>query len=268
MTTLRARGLAEDTVRLYRTGVVRFLTEAVPPGTPFSKVTEHHCATFLAGLGNHGPARSKYLHGLRSFFSWAQRRGLVRADPTAELRVRKRKGRPQQALSKEKLFRYIMAAWDDDPKGKRAWAFLACFSLGTRRTELASIQPEDDHGESVLLRRCKGGKQRWVEIGPLARTALDSLRPWHNGTILGGIKPATLTKWAEQAAAKAGLAKELRGRSLHILRASFATHLLREGTPVHVVRDLLGHESIATTNDYAVTFEEDRRRAVRRLDSL
>lgn len=263
ITWLRAQGRAErSTVRLYRAHVTRFLADCVK-GHP-AEATEDHVATFLAEVGPQGPAgRYQAFCALRAAFRYWLRRGVVYDDPTSFFNVEKAPKPKRVALAEERLFRYIQGAWMCDPTGLRAWALMLSFAIGTRRTELASIKPEDDHGDRVFLRNCKRGKTRWVEVGPFARTALESLRPWHNGTILGGVKPDTITDWAREAALAAGLREEVRGRVHHVLRASFITHLLNNGTPPQVVMDLAGHEDLSTTTAYAVSFKEDRIRAVR-----
>jgi integrase/recombinase XerD len=57
----------------------------------------------------------------------------------------------------------------------------------------------------------------------------------------------------------------VQNRTSHILRASFATHLLRRGVPIHVVRDLLGHRDISTTQIYAAVTDPERSTGVQRL---
>jgi integrase/recombinase XerD len=259
---LRGQGLSEATVRLYSYGLFRLLTET--DADDLNSITEAHVTAFLQSLGKHGRARSAYFKGVRSFFGYCQLRSLVDADPTRGIRVRKPRPRPPVALSEEELTRYFVAAAWRDPR--RAWALMLCFSVGARRMEIAAVQPEDIQGDELFLRRCKYGKTRRVPLGRYARIALEELRPYYNGTILGGVAPETVTEWAHQAAVDSGLIWKVQGRVAHVLRASFATRLLREGVPVEVVRDLMGHESIATTNAYAAVESHEPRDAMARLD--
>jgi integrase/recombinase XerC len=149
---------------------------------------------------------------------------------------------------------------------RRAWALLLAFGTGMRPTELASVRPEDIQGNEIVVRHGKGGKERRLPVSPLARVAIEELRPWYNGTIVGGVKPSTVTEWAEDAARDSGLREKVWGRPVHVLRSSFASDLLRKGVAVHVVRDLMGREDMATTGLYAVAFDEDREAAVGELD--
>jgi integrase/recombinase XerD len=255
---LTAQDLAESTIRLYAYGVCRLFIDQVRGS--IETVTEEHITAFLAGLSGRATCRVQYFRGIRSFFRYAAARGLVGYDPSPGLRVRKPRRPPPVALSEEELFRMLMAAYGRSPR--RAWALMLTFSIGARRMEVAAIRPEDVQGDVVHIRTAKYHKQRRVELGPLARVALEELRPWYNGTVLGGVAKETITRWAHQAAQDAGLLPKVHGRVAHVLRSSFATHLLRKGVPVNIVRDLLGHENVSTTSFYLAVEPAERRQAV------
>jgi integrase/recombinase XerD len=256
---LDATGLSSNTIRLYSIGVIRLLTEFEPL---VSRVTEQTVVAFLATIGNKSPAKAHYLQGLHSFFSWCAVRGHVSEDPTAALKVRRPSHRPAVALSTEELARLLIAAAWKEPK--RAWALMFMFSIGARRGEVAHIAPMDVQGDEVHLRHCKGGRQRRVPLSPLAKIALEELRPIWNGTVLGGVTAQTLTEWATEAAVDSGLREKVRGRTSHVLRASYATYLLRNGVAPEVVRDILGHRSLQTTNSYAVATRSELHSAANR----
>lgn len=258
---LHARGLSAATVRLYSYGVFRLLEHT--GFVAFGAITEEHLASFLASIGNRSASRIQYLRGLRSLFGYLHRRGFVPTDPTRDLKIRKPWRPPPVALTEEELFRYLMAAYHRSPR--RAWTLLLVFATGTRRMEAAEIRPEDVQGDAVLLRVCKYGKSRRVELSRPAQIALEELKPWWNGTVLGGVRRSTITEWAHQAALDSGLLPKVRGRVAHVLRASFITHLLNRGVPPQVVKELAGHESLNTTSSYAAVFDGQRAEAVRRL---
>lgn len=257
---LAAQGMSEHTIRLYSYGVFRLHVET---DIDAADLEEHHITAFLAGIKDHAKAREQYFRGIRSWCKWAARRGHIKGgDPTMETKVKGAKPRPKAVLEEDELIRILIAAWWRHPR--RAWTLLLSFSLGTRRMEVAGIEPSDVGDDAVMLRHTKGGKWRLVELGPLAEFALEQLRPYYNGTVLGGVKPQTVTAWAKRAARDAGLSEKVRGRPSHILRASFITYMLRRGEPVEVVRDLVGHDNIATTNAYAVSTRSERRDAMQR----
>ncbi len=259
---LAARELSPETIRLYTTGVSRFMAEHVE-GPP-AAATEDHVDAFLAGIGRRSSTRAQYALALRSFFGWCLRRGYVSRDPTAAVRVRKPVHLPAVVLEEDELVRYMVAAAWRDPR--RAWAIMLTFSIGCRRGELAGISPSDVLGDRVLLRRTKGGRPRIVELNALAERAITELRPWWTeDSILGGVVPQTITEWCHEAAEDAGLLHKVRRRPSHVLRASFATHLLRQGTPIHVVKELMGHRDISTTASYLALASGEKAAAVSRL---
>ncbi len=259
---LRARGLSDSTLRAYTSGVQRFMTEYVK-GPP-TVATEDLVDEFLASIGHQSSTRAHAARGLRSFFSWLHRRGHIAADPTTAVRVPKPRHLPAVALEEDELVRLMVAAAWRSPR--RAWAIMLQFSIGCRRGELAGIAPRDVLGDKVRLRITKGGRPRVVELNELARVAIEELRPWWTpDSILGGVVPQTITEWCHEAAREAGLYEKVRLRPSHVLRASFATHLLRNGTPIHVVKELLGHQDISTTGTYVVAAAPERGQAVERL---
>jgi site-specific recombinase XerD len=259
---LRARGLAETTIRSYTVGIQRFGTEVVCG--PILSATPQQIDIFLASISKHASQKVMYARGFHSFYGLAHRRGLIMADPTIDVHVKEPEHLPAVSLTEEELIRLMIAAWWRAPQ--RAWALMLSFSIGCRRSELAGIAPGDILGDKVRLTTTKGNRPRLVELNSLALQALEELKPWYTErSVLGGVCPQTVTEWAHEAASDAGLLDKVYRRSHHILRASFATHLLNSGTPIHVVRDLMGHRSIATTQVYLAAMDPQRRAAVESL---
>jgi site-specific recombinase XerD len=258
---LHGRGLSGDTVRLYSYGVFRLFDFHGWP--PPDRITEGDVSEFLRALGLRTKARVQYYRGIRSFFRFLAVRHLVAEDPTVELRLRRPWRSKPVALTEEELVRYFVAAAARHPR--RAWTLMLCFSLGTRRMEVAQITREDIVGRRLHLRVCKYGKDRWIELNRYAVEALAELARWENGTVIG-VRKEAVTAWAHQAAVDSGLLPKVRGRVAHVLRASFISHLLDQGVPLPVVRDLVGHESISATNEYAAVFDGARQRGVDELD--
>jgi site-specific recombinase XerD len=268
---LDAVGRAPRTTELYVGIAHRFLSRRYTRGHSLLDITSSEIVAYLAELGSHGPARKQARVALRSLFGYLHRRGFRDDDPAAILdgshdRIHRS---PPAPFTRAELTRLIAAAFRRDPR--RGWALLACYGLGTRRTEFVLLRPEDIDWEArrVHLAFTKGRKPRDVDIGPTAEKALRRLltmgpsRGRIRGTILG-ISPATFTSWVNQAARDAGFPPG-RKRRAHTLRATFATRLAHEGVPAVVIRDLLGHESIQTTNGYVASFDGDGARAVARL---
>lgn len=269
---LEATGKAPRTVELYVGIVHRFLSRRYTRGHSLLDITSTEVVAFLAELGKHGASRKQSRVALRSLFGYLHRRGHRSDDPAAILDgVRERVRRsPPAPFTRSELTALIGAAFRRDPR--RGWALLACFGLGTRRTEFVSIRPDDVHWDTltVHLRVTKGDKPRDVDVGPIAEKALRKLlgmgtdpRGHVVGTVLG-ISPATFTSWVNQAARDAGFPAG-RKRRAHTLRSTFATRLSHAGVAPEVIRDLMGHESIETTNVYLGIYDGDGARAVRAL---
>jgi site-specific recombinase XerD len=265
---LEAVGKAPRTVELYVGIVRRFHSRRYTRGRSLLDITSSEIVAYLAELGAHGPTRKQSRVALRSLFGYLYRRGFRSDDPAAILEgTRERIHRsPPAPFTRAELTRLVSAAFRRDPH--RGWALLACYGLGTRRTEFVLLRPQDIDWEArrVRLLHTKGNKPRDVDMGPTACKALRKLlamgpgRGTVAGTILG-ISPATFTSWVNQAATDCGFPKG-RKRRAHTLRATFATRLDHAGVPTAVIRDLLGHESIETTNLYCGIFDGDGARAV------
>jgi integrase/recombinase XerD len=259
---LLARGLADETIRAYTSGVTRFMVEIVCG--PIAAATPEDLDRFMMLFRTRAATRAQSARGLRSAFGFWHARGYLPSNITIDLKVPKPRPNPKVVLEEDELVRYMVAAASRDPR--RAWTIMLLFSIGARRAEVAGIAPRDVFEDRVRIRHGKGGKRRDVELNELARTAIAELQPWWTeDSIIGGVVPQTVTEWCHEAAEDSGLLEKVRQRPAHVLRASFATHLLRTGTPIHVVRDLMGHENIATTNEYVVTVQTERQEAVDRL---
>lgn len=111
-----------------------------------------------------------------------------------------------------------------------------------------------------MLRRTKEGKEKIIPISPQLEKVLRSIKK--DGEYVSGFQdPRWYTRKFSEIAKKAAV-----GGSLHRLRHSVATHLLLNGTPIHVVKELLGHASIRTTEIYLHALTRHLEKAVRKLN--
>lgn len=259
-----AEGRSPVTLKKYRYALLRLASET-NPAKPLTEITEQDVVVFLASLGTKAHSKQLYLAGFRSFFTWTSQRGFTATNPAEHLHPKGKPERPADAFSVEEVGA-LMASARMGPFGERdAQAILLAYSLGLRRSELCKLTPDDVDrtGRRVLIRESKGGKTRWVEMNEIAEAAIDALRPWWNGTLLGSRTPQWFTMMVNQAAKNAGFPPGR--RNAHMLRAAFATGLLEEGVPVQVVQRLLGHSKLTTTARYLACRDKDRRDAVDRL---
>jgi site-specific recombinase XerD len=290
MAALAARDASEHTIRSYRAALEGYTGWLEANGLDWRTPSRAALRAFLAALSEGRGRRTvaQRLAALRSFYRWATREGLVAGNPLAALPTPRQPRRLPSVLSVAETERYIDAAADEEggaPAGtKRAEmehalalrdvAILeAAYAAGLRIAELASLT-----ASAIDLRRGevrvtgKGRKERVSLLGRPARAAvaryLDEGRPVllrraemgpggrpeaadsgvlflnHRGEPLG----ARGIRWRlERLRVAAGLPE---GVSPHTLRHSFATHLLDGGADLRVVQELLGHESLATTQVY------------------
>jgi integrase/recombinase XerD len=255
---LGAMGRAERTRQAYGYWCMKFLVRSGYP--QLDAVTEDMVNDFLDSIGNRAPSKASAIHALKSLFGYAHDRGLIAADPTRWVKAKNPPKPEPVSLSEEELTRLLIAAAWRHPR--RAWTLMLCYSLGTRRGELAALEPADvdlEAGE-VHLRVTKGDRPRTVPLGPTATAAVEALRPWWNGTVLGGLHPSTVNLWASQAGRDAHLPPSK--THAHVLRRSFAKHLSLRGVSVEVISKLLGHSSLAVTTAYLSVERDEKARAV------
>jgi integrase/recombinase XerC len=257
---LAATGKSERTRIAYSGAMLRLLTR-LDPMKPVEEITESDLVAFLARLDYRDRSRPLYIHVARSFFPWAHSRGHIAKDPSVMLTAKANPKEDPVALTPDELRLFLDAAFERDPR--RRWALQLCYGLGTRRMELVAITPEDVTETDVRLRITKGNHPRSVPIGPVAKEALSEIKPWSNGTIIGGVSAQTITHWAQDAGRAAGLPQ--RKQRAHVLRATFITKLLNEGVPPQVVMKLVGHKSLSTTTSYAACLPGAKEEAVTRL---
>jgi len=262
---MEAVGMAERTQELYTYALWKLLSRPFTRGRNLLELGPSEITAHLAAFK--GKAHSKAMHrkALRCFYKWATRCGYLDRDPTAILQGAKPPHRTrQEPFSQEELTRLLIAAAWRSPR--RAWAILACYALGCRRTEFVMLRREDIDFERRLvhLRVTKGDRPRDVDIGPLAECALRELlaleRPNPYGTILG-VRPNQLTEWVNRAARDCGF-PEGRKRRAHTLRATFVTNLGRRGVPLAVIQELVGHANATTTSAYFGVLQGETAQAV------
>lgn len=196
-------------------------------------------------------------------------------DVTRDLRAPQPARRLPKALSLDEVTRLIDAADTGTPLGLRARALAdLLYSTGARVSEALALDVDDVARDARVVKvRGKGGKQRLVPIGSMARASIDAyLTRGRPALVAAGTGTPALfvnERGKRQTRQSAGADVEaLRRRagisavvSPHVLRHSFATHLLSGGADIRVVQELLGHASVATTQIYTKVSLEQLREA-------
>ena len=222
------------------------------------------------------------LSAVRSFYQWLLKHGRVEANPASGIRAPKAPRKLPQVLDPDEA-KALVEVPTDAPLGLRDRAMLELFySSGLRLSELCALRWRDlqlDDGLVTVLG--KGGKQRIVPVGSFARSAL---REWRADTGAGDEAPVFPGRGGKPIGARA---VQVRMRQLaqrqglfkrvhpHLLRHSFASHVLESSGDLRGVQELLGHADISTTQIYthldfghlAKVYDAAHPRAKRRKDS-
>ena len=230
---------------------------------------------YVAALHEAGYAPAtiaRRLASLRSFFRFGQREGWTRTNPARPLRSPRRGRTLPHVLSSEDIGRLLLAPPAGDSLGLRDRAILELmYAAGLRLAEVVSLDATGlDLGEQLVRVRGKGNKERMVVIGRPAAQALQRyLRQGRSELARAGeaalfvnrdgrrLSGRSVQKIVRKHALMAGLDQRV---FPHLLRHSFATHLLDGGAELRVVQELLGHASAGTTQIYTHVTEEQQRR--------
>ena len=198
------------------------------------------------------------LSACRSFYAWLLKHGHVSASPAAKLRAPKAPRKLPQVLDADEAVRLVEVS-TEAPLGFRDRALLELFySSGLRLGELCALRWRDLDLEAGMVGVLgKGGKQRRVPVGSHARRALaewrgesrpaDAMAMVFPGRHGAQISARAIQIRIKQLAMRQGLFKHVHP---HMLRHSFASHILESSGDLRGVQELLGHADIATTQIY------------------
>ncbi len=261
------KGLAANTIESYRFDLQRFIAfladSGAPEGAYFSAA---QLALYVNSLFHDGlAARSiaRHVTTLRSFCAFLAEEGHLAEDPAAALTLPKIGQSLPNFLNKNQIDALLAAPDPAKPAGLRDRAMLELlYATGLRVSELCLMKTGDLESALGVLRVLgKGGKQRLVPVGRSALAAVAAYLASARSALLNGRSspylfitarggPLTrqafwklLARWGK----KAGIFHNL---SPHVLRHSFATHLLEGGAGLRGVQTMLGHSDIATTQIY------------------
>jgi integrase/recombinase XerD len=267
------RSLAANTLASYRRDLRRYVEHLHARGrAELDEVGEADVLAFLAALregdGEHpalaASSAARAVSAVRGLHLFALREGVTAHDPAHEVRLPRQPRRLPKAITVDEVERLIAASGPDGaPLTLRNRALLeVLYGTGARISEAVGLAVDDLEDDQVRLRG-KGERMRVVPLGRYARSALDAylvrarpgLLAHGRGTpaVFLNARGGRLTRqgaWEVlQAAAERA---ELDGISPHVLRHSFATHLIDGGADVRVVQELLGHASVTTTQVYTL----------------
>ncbi|WP_028240473.1 site-specific tyrosine recombinase XerD [Stutzerimonas azotifigens] len=260
------KGLSDNTRSAYRTDLSLFDDWLHARGGNLLAAGREAILDHLAwrlAQGYKARSTARLLSGLRGFYRYLVREGLLEADPTLRVEL-PHIGQPLPKSLSEAQVEALLAAPDvDDPLGLRDRAMLeVLYACGLRVTELVSLTLEQVSLRQGVLRTFgKGSKERLVPLGLEAIHWLEHYLAQGRAALLGGRPSDVLfpsqrgqmmtrqTFWyrIKLHAAAAGIGS---GLSPHTLRHAFATHLLNHGADLRTVQMLLGHSNLSTTQIY------------------
>lgn len=243
----------------------------VPPRKVEAAMVERYMA-WLYDRGREKSSQARALSSVRSFFNFLMINDQIDASPAEFVQSPKFGRQLPDVLSTDEIDRIIATVDTSTVKGLRDQAMLeVLYSCGLRVSELTSLRIQDlFFGEGYIRVIGKGDKQRIVPISAVARERIhryldkrpgarsneDILFLNNRGGKLTRVMVFTILK---EAAQRAGIHKHI---SPHTFRHSFATHLLEGGASIRQVQEMLGHESILTTEIYTHLDNSHLRRTV------
>jgi integrase/recombinase XerC len=255
------RRLSPHTILNYRRDIVALLGLAAD--TPLGKLQIHHLRRFVSQLharGLDGRSLARMLSAWRGFYRYLARDHGYTHNPCIGLRAPKAKKSLPHALSPDEAGRMMDIPEDDELAVRDKAIYELFYSSGLRLAELTSLAPDDINFSDATVRVTgKGAKTRVVPVGsqaivalkkwlekrtPLVKEGAVALFVNRNGTRLS----ARAIQYRMKAwALKLGLAANVHP---HMLRHSFASHVLQSSGDLRAVQEMLGHASISTTQVY------------------
>ncbi len=254
------RRMSAHTLDAYRRDLTALAAWSSTSGIEVTALHAEQLRAFVAAEHRRGlspKSLQRRLSACRSFYGWLLKQGRIAANPAAAIRAPKAPRKLPQVLDPDEA-KVLVEVSTDAPLGLRDRAMLELFySSGLRLSELCGLLWRDlDLADGLVTVLGKGAKQRSVPLGSHARNALAQ---WRASTGAGSDAPVfpgraggPITQRAVQLrisllAHRQGLFKHVHP---HLLRHSFASHILESSGDLRGVQELLGHADIATTQIY------------------
>jgi integrase/recombinase XerD len=220
--------------------------------------------TWIAELGMTSRSQARIISGIRAFYKYCLLEQITKKDPSLLLETPKMKKALPDVLSFEEIERIIAQVDLSKAEGERNKAILeTLYSCGLRVTELINLKISNLYLDVGFIRVIgKGNKERLVPIGDAAIKQINvyrdhirrhqDIKPGNEDILFLNRRGAKLTRvmiflMLKELVEKAGINKKI---SPHTFRHSFATHLVEGGADLRAVQEMLGHESITTTEMY------------------
>ncbi len=257
--------LSDNTLQSYKRDIMQYQAYVNLNNINYLKVDEKKIKEYLQYLqeiGKKSSTVSRSLASIRSFYQFLVRTKIISQDPTESIQSPKIEKRIPSILTSKEIELLLDQPKDVDLKGTRDKAMLEfAYATGMRVTEIISLNIEDVNLEEGYV-LCKfGSKQRNIPLGSLSLKALkeyiEESRPYlirdeSVNALFVNINGKRLTRqgfWkiVKYYKEQAHITKEI---TPHVLRHSFATHLLQNGADLKAIQTMLGHSDISSTQVY------------------
>ena len=258
--------LSDNTLQSYRRDILQFEKFLDANDINFSKATEENIEDYLKELQKEGKktsTASRSLATIRSFYQYLLRTKKVKEDPPVSIQSPKIEKRVPSVLTSEEVELLLDQPKDVDLKGTRDKAMLEfAYATGMKVTEIIDLNIDDVNFDENTVLCSNGKKARIIPLGTLAEKALkeyvEDARPIMvkdetNKALFVNVNGDRLTRqgfWkiVKYYKEQAHIEKDI---TPHVLRHSFATHLLQNGADLKSIQAMLGHSDISSTQIYA-----------------
>lgn len=257
--------LSENTLQSYKRDLKQFKRYLEACEVHYNRAKEEDIKDYIRELQESGKkpsSISRCIASIRSFYQFALKRKKVKIDPTAHIQAPKIEKRVPSVLTSKEVELLLEQPKDVDLKGTRDKAMLEfAYATGMRVTEIISLNIEDVNLEEGYVTCNTGNRPRTIPLGTMALTALKEyiedardilIKDDEEKALFVNINGKRLTRqgfWKiiKYYKEQAHITKDI---TPHVLRHSFATHLLQNGADLKAIQTMLGHSDISSTQVY------------------
>ena len=257
--------LSNNTLQSYKRDLKQFRKFLESYSLHYNKVSEDDINFYIKELQDNGKKASsisRAIASIRSFYQFALKRKKVKRDPTANVKSPKIEKRVPSVLTAKEVELLLDQPKDVDLKGTRDKAMLEfAYATGMRVTEIISLDIDDVNLDEGYVNCRNGNKQRTIPLGTMALNALKEyiedardilIKDENQKALFVNVNGGRLTRqgfWKiiKYYKEQAHITKDI---TPHVLRHSFATHLLQNGADLKAIQTMLGHSDISSTQVY------------------
>lgn len=260
------KGLAQNSIDAYRRDLARFDAHFSPNGDYCDVPKTEAVRAYIESLHSDNLSSrtiARHTTTIRNFYQFLLREGVIDRDPTEFLPLPKQWSTIPKYLNLEEINRMIASADLEKPTGVRDRAMIELlYATGVRVSELCSVAMNDLELDLGVIRVTgKGNKQRLVPVGKEALAAISAYLSGARANLLRGrcsqylfvtargdkLDRKSFWKLLTELGKRAGI---FHGLTPHVIRHSFATHMVERGADLRSVQTMLGHADISTTQIY------------------